>query len=170
MKVTIAIGEVFGRLTVVDFEGVDRHHHRRWLCRCKCGKEIVTETGHLRSGHTQSCGCLQSEDVAKRNGKHGEAGRLSKTKEYRAWLHMVERCTNPKMIDFRLWGGRGIQVCNRWRASFENFLEDVGRAPSSRHSIDRFPDNNGNYELGNVRWATPREQSLNTRRNIKKAI
>lgn len=78
---------------------------------------------------------------------------------------MKQRCFNPNNKDYRLYGARGISVCDKWRKSFELFLEDVGRRPSPSHSLDR-RENNGNYEPGNVRWATPTEQVRNSRRKI----
>jgi len=92
------------------------------------------------------------------------APRGNKIKEYSTWRKMVSRCHNPRDKDYPGYGGRGIRVCEPWRESFEAFLADVGPAPSPKHSLDRFPDNGGHYEPGNVRWATPREQALNTRR------
>lgn len=76
---------------------------------------------------------------------------------------MIARCTNPNRHDYLSYGGRGILVCQRWRESFATFLADVGGRPSKAHSLDRFPNMNGNYEPGNVRWATKHEQMQNTR-------
>jgi hypothetical protein len=81
---------------------------------------------------------------------------------------MITRCHNPNATRYKDWGGRGITVCEEWRNNYEAFLAHIGRKPSPRHSIDRFPNNSGNYEPGNVRWATPREQNLNQRPRRRK--
>jgi hypothetical protein len=93
--------------------------------------------------------------------KHGLCG----TSEYLTWGDMCSRCTNINHHAYADYGGRGISVCNRWLNSFEDFLTDVGRRPSAKFSLDRFPDKNGNYEPGNVRWATSKQQQRNTRSN-----
>jgi Helix-turn-helix len=93
----------------------------------------------------------------------------SATGEYNIWRHMRSRCHLPTCDGFKYYGARGITVCDRWRNSFANFLEDVGPRPTPKHTIDRHPDNDGNYELGNVRWATRKQQMENTRRT-KRAV
>jgi hypothetical protein len=90
---------------------------------------------------------------------HGES---HKTPEWAAWVGMRMRCCNPKHKDWKNWGGRGITVCERW-LKYENFLADVGRKPTSKHQLDRI-NNNGNYEPGNVKWSTQKEQMLTRRR------
>lgn len=96
--------------------------------------------------------------------KHGQANRKRTTPEYSAWLHMKDRCLNPKNKMFSNYGGRGISVCERWINSFQFFFEDMGKKPTSKHSIDRI-DNDGNYEPSNCRWATYKTQLRNNRRN-----
>lgn len=134
----------------------------RWICRCECGKEIEVQTSHLRSGHTQSCGCYRLDQIIKAKRTHGQSG---KTKEYVTWCHLKSRCMNCKNSVFPHYGGRGIRVCDRWLNSFEAFLEDMGYAPSPKYSIDR-KDNNGDYEKSNCHWATQLEQTNNQRGNI----
>ncbi len=96
---------------------------------------------------------------------HGFARRGHKSPEYLIWISMHQRCENPKNKQFHRYGGRGISVSNRWD-DFQNFIDDMGPRPTIRHSLDRYPNNDGNYEPGNCRWATSQEQALNTRRNI----
>lgn len=91
------------------------------------------------------------------NYRHGR----SRMPEYFAWKNVIYRCTNPSSSVYKYYGGRGIAVCDRWK-DFDNFLADVGPRPSVKHSIDRI-DNDGNYEPGNVRWATKKVQMNNKR-------
>lgn len=93
-----------------------------------------------------------------------------KTTEYTIWSQMKQRCLNPRNNSYHKYGGRGIKICERWQDSFEAFLEDVGKRPSMAHTLDRFPDNDGNYESGNVRWATIDQQANNKRPDIWKRI
>ena len=155
-------GKTFDRLTVMFFFGL-KDAGAYYMCRCECSGTLVVSASKLRSGHTRSCGCLLSESGAKCGREKATHGESKKTAEYRIWTGMKTRCFNPNIKAFKYYGGRGITVCDRWRNSFPAFLEDVGRRPSDLHSIDRWPNNDGNYEPGNVRWATWSEQNRNKR-------
>ncbi|MEV8032248.1 hypothetical protein [Streptomyces sp. NPDC086182] len=148
----IHLGARFGRLTVIGERLIGGQS--RVPVRCDCGMEKVVFVDHLGKS-THSCGCLNREVCA----THG----MSRSPEWMAWQGMRQRCTNPKSLQWPNYGGRGIQVCDEWLNSFEAFLAEVGRRPTDGHSIDRI-DTNGNYEPGNVRWATASQQQRNTRR------
>lgn len=96
--------------------------------------------------------------------KHGYNRRSGRTYEYRIWLGMISRCHNPNSRGYRHYGAKGISVCHRWRSSFVDFLDDMGKAPSEKYSINRSPLISGNYEPGNCRWATDLEQNRNSAR------
>lgn len=130
-----------------------------WLFCCDCGEEKETLVSSVRAGRTTSCGCVQRERSGSRP-KHGMSG----TAEYRAWSCMKSRCYNPNLNRYSIYGGRGINVCDRWLNSFDNFLADVGHRPSKDYSLDRI-DVNGNYEPSNVRWADRKTQARNKRSN-----
>ena len=91
---------------------------------------------------------------------------MSKTPIYRIWNQMIQRCENPKCKDYKNYGGRGIKVCEHWH-DFRNFYADIGKQPKGKW-IDRWPDNNGNYEPRNVRWATPKQNNNNRRNHVVK--
>jgi hypothetical protein len=158
-------GQRLGRLTVIRLAGRNKKGQSRWECLCDCGKTIIVEISHLGGGYTQSCGCLRLERIRQILVTHGDKRRDIRIKEYRAWCNMKARCLNPNNQAFKNYGGRGITVCARWLDSYENFLADMGRAPSAKHSVGRI-DNKGNYEPWNCRWETRAQQTRNTRRNL----
>ncbi len=156
-------GNVFGKLRVMSLHG--SHNNRKtWLCYCECGEEAVVTTLNLRSGITQSCGCLVAEGIRKRCTTHGQSKRGHRTAEYNIWTIMIKRCTNTKNEKYPDYGGRGICVCLRWLESFENFFADMGKRPHPDLSIER-KNNDGNYEPDNCIWGTDEEQSRNKRNN-----
>jgi hypothetical protein len=157
-------GQKFGRLTVIR-RGVNKGPYQTYVCRCECGAITSPKARALKSGRTASCGCLHREKAAiqaaqMRRVKHGH----SYESGFQSWYQMIQRCHRPTSTSYKNYGARGIAVCDRWRESYENFKNDMGERPSPGHSLDRI-DNDGNYEPGNCRWATRKEQSRNTRVN-----
>lgn len=163
-------GAVFGFLTVLG-EGVPisrgKYLVRTTTCRCYCGVVRDFRDGNLFSGNSKSCGCKAKEDRVTNSTKHGESrNNAERTPEYNCWSAIWHRC--DKKTGHKDYAGRGITVCERW-LSFENFLADMGRRPSSLHSIER-KDVNGNYEPSNCIWATRIVQMNNKRTNRRLTI
>lgn len=152
-------GQTCGRLTALRSASGDERGVF-WLCRCECGTEKEIDRRVLLRGGIQSCGCLRGWRGRAEWETHG----CFRTPEHYSWRAMLRRCYNPKDPSFACYGGRGIAVCDEWRKSFAAFFAAVGERPSHCNSIDRI-DTNGNYEPGNVRWATQKEQARNTRVN-----
>lgn len=155
-------GKRFGRVLVISRAENGKHGAIRWLCLCDCGKYNTSFASGLKQGIVNSCGCLHKE-VLKKIGEKRRTHGLSKSKESYAWQHMRARCYSKKNPQYKNYGARGITVCERW-FSFENFLSDMGFAPSKDHSVERI-DVNGNYEPGNCKWATWKEQQRNRTNN-----
>ena len=154
------VGRTYSLLTVLE---IITPRGRLVKVRCACGVEKVVKFGHIRRGAQISCGRMRGSVT------HGATRGRSTTPEWRSWNHIRQRCLNPDNDQFYLYGGRGIKICEQW-AQFETFLADMGPRPSVRHSIDRYPNINGNYEPGNCRWANPREQAENRRTTSRVTI
>lgn len=159
----------FGRLTVVKKSHNDGKN-TWWLCRCTCNNETIVRGDRLLKGITSSCGCLRKEvasDVQKANfTKHG----LSKTRLYRIWVNMIQRCTNPNATEYEYYGGKGVTVCQEWRDSFTSFSDwAIANGYEEHLTIDR-RDNDKEYSPENCRWISIQEQQLNRSNNRKRVL
>ena len=155
-------GKVFGKLTVLEFSSMGNDYTSRWLCQCECGKQKIIIGKCLVRGSTRSCGCMQGG----RSGLYGAVFRshgMTNTPLYSAWIGIKMRCHNPNNQDYRIYGGRGIEVCEHWRNSFEAFQRDMGLTWQAGLTLDRI-DSNGHYEPGNCRWV-PMSDQWKTRRS-----
>jgi hypothetical protein len=151
-------GQVFGQWTVIADTGKTKGGSSVYLVQCSCGNTRDIQVKRLTSGRSKSCGCYRTHwpDCPR---KHGKAG----TATWKSWQGMLNRCRNANMKCYPKYGGRGIEVCERWHV-FENFLADMGERPNGM-TLDRI-DGNGNYEPNNCRWATYSQQNRNKRDSV----
>lgn len=150
---------VFGKLTVIKFDHQKKSDYSLyWLCRCECGNEKIINGHSMKTGMQKSCGCERNKTQFVR--KHG----LSNTYEYLCWIGIKARIKNADG-NHSQYVLKGITMDEEWQISFEAFLSHIGNAPTRKHTVDRI-DNSGNYEPGNVRWATRKEQNRNLDKNV----
>lgn len=159
-------GRKFGRWVVLYRDGSDRKGQRLWMCRCDCGTERRVRGIKLLTGEAFACGCYGAEQTSKRSTIHGERNLRNTTAEYKSWKSAKARVSNPKIDGYEHYGGRGIKMCDRWLESYPNFVNDMGRKPTLKHTLER-KDVNGDYEPSNCIWATMVEQN-NNRRDTKR--
>lgn len=156
------IGKKFGRLTILEFKGKDKWNHKHYSCKCDCilGTEKIISIYSLKSGATKSCGCLHREIVKE---KHWKTHGLSRHPLYKTWQNIMDRCYKKECKGYKRYGGRGISVCERWH-DVTNFVIDVEPIRIPGRTLHR-KDNNGNYELSNVTYATAKTQASVRRSN-----
>jgi hypothetical protein len=160
-------GMVFNRLKVVEYS-YSINKKAVWRCICSCGNIHFAKSAHLLNGHIQSCGCLKHETTTNRLTTHG----LTNTRLHRIWTGMLSRCRNPKTINYKYYGGKGVSVCRSWSKNFMSFyLWAVKNGYSDRLTIDRIDTKNG-YLPSNCRWITIQENARRgtSNRGFRKAV
>jgi len=159
MGITDITGQTFGNLTVIEYSGRDIYRNAQWRCKCACGGEAIASITHLRSGHTQSCGCINKQKIKNLKYSHGMAG----TRLYNIWANMKQRCCDINLPSYKDYGGRGITVCKSWRQDFQAFYDwAMPNGYRETLSIDRI-DNSKGYSPNNCRWVTMDIQAKNRR-------
>lgn len=157
-------GKQFGRLTVIA-RAANRGETVCWSCECECGNTRVVRGCSLRSGRTQSCGCLQKEQVTKLLVTHGQAKKGKRTRLYKIYHGMKKRCLKESDPSYKRYGGRGITVCDEWKEDFKAFYDwAMSHGYSDDLTLDRIDSSKG-YSPANCRWVSFEVQNNNTSRN-----
>lgn len=160
------VGDTVNGIKCVELAG-RKCDRQQYVFQCPyCENTFITFMYNVTSGHAKSCGCKRVEFMVEKTTKHGHCKGGTHTSEYGSYREMMDRCYNPKSDEYKNYGARGIYVCDRWKESFSNFIEDMGLKPGKNYSIERI-DNDGIYELVNCKWATNVEQSQNQRRTMR---
>jgi hypothetical protein len=154
-------GRAFGKLTAIVPVGLNKSRQYVWWCHCECGGNSIANGSNLLRGNTLACGCVRQVDLADRTRKHG----MSKTRMFKIWTGVTKRCTNENCSSYNRYGGRGIEMCDRWKESFENFYGDMKDGYADNLTLER-EDPNGNYCKDNCKWATMIEQARNKTNSV----
>jgi len=159
------VGQKFGMLTVVEFDRL-QNHKTYWKCVCDCGLTVLATGNNLRSGNTKSCGCLRRANTAligKSNAVHGES-HDNRTRLYTIWCGMRQRCANPNREAYKLYGGKGVTICDEW-SNYSRFKEwALAHGYQDNLCIDRIDSNSGYYPE-NCRWITASENTARANQN-----
>jgi len=151
-------GSRYDRLTLIQKQPISEDSITYWLCKCDCGNEVIVKQTNLRRGHTKSCGCLRRDLTINKNTTHG----LSSHPLHEVWLHIMQRCNNPKNNNYKYYGGRGITICKEWAEDLATFIAWAEPLWNPDLQIDRI-DNEGDYSPNNCRFVTALENSHNKR-------